>query len=81
MGLGKTAQTLAHLLMEKQAGHLQDKPALIIAPTSLMHNWLKEAEKFTRTQGSAITGPDRHQYFEQISQFDIVLTTYPLLGR
>lgn len=47
MGLGKTAQTLAHLLMEKQAGYLQDSPALIVAPTSLMHNWFKEAEKFT----------------------------------
>ena len=82
MGLGKTAQTLAHLLMEKQAGLLQDSPALIIAPTSLMHNWFKEAEKFTPDlKVLLLQGPDRHQYFEQISQYDIVLTTYPLLAR
>lgn len=82
MGLGKTAQTLAHLLMEKQAGHLQDSPALIVAPTSLMHNWLKEAEKFTpELKVLLLQGPDRHQYFEQIPQYDIVLTSYPLLAR
>ena len=82
MGLGKTAQTLAHLLMEKQAGHLQDSPALIVAPTSLMHNWFKEAEKFTpELKVLLLQGPDRHQYFEQIPQYDIVLTTYPLLAR
>lgn len=82
MGLGKTAQTLAHLLLEKQAGHLQDRPALIVAPTSLMHNWLKEAQKFTpELKVLLLQGPDRHQYFEQISHYDIVLTTYPLLAR
>ena len=82
MGLGKTAQTLAHLLMEKQAGYLQDSPALIVAPTSLMHNWFKEAEKFTpELKVLLLQGPDRHQYFEQISHHDIVLTTYPLLAR
>lgn len=82
MGLGKTAQTLAHLLMEKQAGHLQDRPALIVAPTSLMHNWFKEAEKFTpELKVLLLQGPDRHQYFEQILHYDIVLTTYPLLAR
>lgn len=82
MGLGKTAQTLAHLLMEKQAGHLQERPALIVAPTSLMHNWFKEAEKFTpQLKVLLLQGPDRHQYFEQIPHYDIVLTTYPLLAR
>jgi SNF2 family DNA or RNA helicase len=63
MGLGKTAQTLAHLLMEKQAGYLQDSPALIVAPTSLMHNWFKEAEKFTpELKVLLLQGPDRHQF-------------------
>jgi SNF2 family DNA or RNA helicase len=37
-GLGKTIQTLAHLLVEKQTGGA-DRPSLVIAPTSLMHNW------------------------------------------
>lgn len=82
MGLGKTAQTLAHILMQKQAGHLQSTPALIVAPTSLMHNWFKEAAKFTPDLNVMILqGPDRHELFEKIPDMDIVLTTYPLLSR
>ena len=46
MGLGKTLQTLAHLLVEKQAARL-DQPALIVLPTSLVYNWSSEAAKFT----------------------------------
>jgi|GEM_PF-1530785 len=38
MGLGKTVQTIAHLAVEKEAGRLQ-QPALVVAPTSLVHNW------------------------------------------
>ncbi|HVM68951.1 MAG TPA: SNF2-related protein, partial [Gaiellaceae bacterium] len=46
MGLGKTLQTIAHVTLEKQAGRLQDHPALIIAPTSLVMNWEREFRKF-----------------------------------
>lgn len=82
MGLGKTAQTLAHILMEKQAGHLTDRPVLIVAPTSLMHNWQKEAEKFTPELSVLLLhGPNRHDDFDKIKQHDIVLTTYPLVVR
>ncbi len=82
MGLGKTAQTLAHLLIEKQAGRLEQCPALIIAPTSLMHNWRKEAEKFTpELKVLVLQGHDRLEHFQDILNADIVLSTYPLLGR
>ena len=82
MGLGKTAQTLAHILLEKQAGHLANKPALIIAPTSLMYNWLREAQKFTPDlKVLVLQGQNRHQDFDKIDQYDIVLSTYPLLAR
>ena len=47
-----------------------------------MHNWFKEAEKFTpELKVLLLQGPDRHQYFEQIPHYDIVLTTYSLLAR
>ena len=47
-----------------------------------MHNWLKEAEKFTPDlKVLVLQGANRHQYFNDISQYDIVLTTYPLLAR
>ena len=82
MGLGKTAQTLAHLLIEKQAGRLDKHPALIIAPTSLMHNWRKEAEKFTpELKVLVLQGHDRQAHFQDIQNVDIVLSTYPLLAR
>ena len=82
MGLGKTAQTLAHILLEKQAGRLKKRPALIIAPTSLMHNWRKEAEKFTpELKVLVLQGHDRIEHFKEIQNADIVLSTYPLLGR
>lgn len=82
MGLGKTAQTLAHILMEKQAGQLTERPVLIVAPTSLMHNWQKETEKFTPELSVLLLhGANRHDGFDKIKQHDIVLTTYPLVVR
>ncbi len=81
MGLGKTLQTLAYLLLEKEAGRL-DQPALIVAPTSLMANWRHEAARFTPAL-SVLTlhGAQRHARFAEIPDHDLVLTTYPLLAR
>jgi len=81
MGLGKTVQTLAHLLLEKEQGRL-NKPCLIVAPTSLMGNWRREAAVFTPDLTVLVLqGTDRSQYFECIEDYDIVLSTYPLLVR
>ncbi|MDX8409485.1 MAG: DEAD/DEAH box helicase [Mariprofundales bacterium] len=81
MGLGKTVQALTHILLEKEEGRLTD-PALVVAPTSLMHNWRAEAARFTPDlRVLTLHGADRAQRFDQISQADLVLTTYPLLSR
>jgi superfamily II DNA or RNA helicase len=81
MGLGKTVQGLAFLAREKAAGRL-DKPALILAPTSVLPNWQAEAERFApNLTVLALRGLDRHALFDQIPTADIVLTTYPLLAR
>lgn len=81
MGLGKTLQTLAHLLTEKHAGRLQ-RPALAVMPTSLIPNWLDEAQHFTpQLRVLALHGPSRTRHFGDISQYDLVLTTYALLPR
>ena len=81
MGLGKTVQALAHLLIEKDQGRA-DCPSLVVAPTSLMVNWKREAAKFAPSLSVLILqGADRKQKFDQIPQHDIVLTTYPLLSR
>jgi superfamily II DNA or RNA helicase len=81
MGLGKTIQTLAHLLVEKQSGR-SDRPSLVIAPTSLMHNWKAEAARFAPDLRMLILqGAARKKDFQRLSDYDVVLTTYPLLSR
>ncbi|WP_203594738.1 DEAD/DEAH box helicase [Wenzhouxiangella limi] len=81
MGLGKTVQTLAHVLTEKNAGRL-DRPALVVAPTSLMFNWRAEAHRFApELKVLLLHGPRRRGDFQWIADSDLVLTTYPLLAR
>jgi superfamily II DNA or RNA helicase len=81
MGLGKTVQTLAHVLAEKEAGRL-DRPALIVLPTTLVHNWRDEAERFAPDlKVLVLNGPQRKERFELIAQHDLILTTYALLWR
>ncbi len=81
MGLGKTVQTLAFLASQKARGGLSG-PALVIAPTSLMGNWQREAAQFTPTlKVLLLHGPGRRRHFQHIGAHDLVLTTYPLLPR
>ena len=81
MGLGKTVQALAHILKEKEEGRLNE-PTLVIAPTSLVHNWRREAAKFTPDLSVlVIHGAERSQHFDVMADYDLVLTTYPLLVR
>lgn len=81
MGLGKTIQALCHLLVEKQTGRMT-RPCLIIAPTSLMGNWRREAQRFTpELKVLILQGSERKQHFNKIKDADLVLTTYPLLPR
>jgi superfamily II DNA or RNA helicase len=81
MGLGKTVQVLAHLLAEKRRGRL-DRPALVLAPTSLVANWHDEARRFAPDLDVLVVhGPERHGLHEAIPRHDLVITTYPLLLR
>lgn len=81
MGLGKTLQTLALLQYEKEQGRL-DRPCLIVAPTSLMDNWFRESARFTPNfRVLILQGAQRSQHFADLAQYDLILTTYPLLAR
>jgi superfamily II DNA or RNA helicase len=83
MGLGKTLQTLAWLLWLKLRYGKKSKPALVICPASVLHNWRREAEKFTPSLRVLVmeSGGLRHQLRKQIPQYDIVVTNYALLRR
>ncbi|HEY9843903.1 MAG TPA: DEAD/DEAH box helicase [Candidatus Obscuribacterales bacterium] len=79
MGLGKTVQTLAHLLLEKDAGRL-DTPALVVAPTSVLINWQREAERFTPgLRCLLLHGPERESNPAAIANADLILTSYTLM--
>lgn len=74
MGLGKTVQVIAVLQKFKEEGALEKKPALIIAPTTLLSNWKAEIEKFAPSLNTVIFhGTSRKAAFNQA---DVVITTY-----
>jgi len=81
MGLGKTVQTLAHILKEKESSRMT-QPCLVVATTSLMVNWANEVKQFAPSLKVLISqGDNRKQHFDTFYDYDLVLTTYPLLPR
>ena len=81
MGLGKTLQTLAHLNLEFHHQGLQE-PALIVAPTSVLHNWAAEIRRFVPgVRCLVLHGPGRHQYWEQLQRTPILITSYSLISQ
>ena len=81
MGLGKTIQGLAHIAIEQAKG--LKKPFLVIAPTTVMANWFLEAKRFVPELKiiELKAGTDRQQQIKQLADFDLVLTSYPLVLR
>lgn len=81
MGLGKTVQILAHIATEKAEQRL-DIPVLVIAATSLMVNWKMETLRFVPSlKVLVLHGSNRRTRFQEIKEYDLILTTYPLLLR
>ncbi|MHB1844069.1 MAG: DEAD/DEAH box helicase, partial [Deltaproteobacteria bacterium] len=77
-GLGKTIQALAYLLHAKDRG--EKAPALVIAPTSVLPNWIREAGRFAPSlRAVAFTGGRRK--LPKPSDVDLVVTSYALLRR
>ena len=83
MGLGKTLQTLTWLSWLKERNHKNPKPSLVICPASVLHNWRREAERFTPDMKVLVleSGAARHNMRKQIPQHDIIVTNYALLRR
>ncbi|HVU27056.1 MAG TPA: DEAD/DEAH box helicase [Verrucomicrobiae bacterium] len=83
MGLGKTLQTLTWLAWLQEQNKKNHKPSLVICPASVLHNWRREAEKFTPHLKVLVleSGAARHNLRKQIPQHDIIVTNYALLRR
>ncbi|MGY1680596.1 DEAD/DEAH box helicase [Geodermatophilus sp. SYSU D01176] len=82
MGLGKTLQTLALVCRAQEVGELT-APVLVVAPTSVVSNWAREAERFApglvvrtiEATGRKLGMP----LAEAVDGADLVVTSYTLL--
>jgi len=83
MGLGKTLQTLTWLAWLKERNTKNPKPSLVICPASVLHNWRREANRFTPGLKVLVleSGAARHNLRKQIPQHDLIVTNYALLRR
>ncbi|WP_042461298.1 DEAD/DEAH box helicase [Neobacillus dielmonensis] len=77
MGLGKTLQSIAFILSEKNP-----KPALIVAPASLIYNWRNEFNKFAPSLTTEVmigTPQERMEKLQSDQLPDVWITSYPTL--
>lgn len=84
MGLGKTLQSIAYILSELPLVRKNKLPILIVCPASLTYNWLSEVKKFAPGVQAVIVDGDKSERTakqKQITDSDIVITSYPLLRK
>jgi hypothetical protein len=90
MGLGKTVQVIALLQQRHEAG-LNQKPALLVVPASLIGNWRAEVAKFAPELRLLVAHPSvvERSVLDKAAQqpevvlngMDAMLTTYAFLQR
>ncbi|MDF2713680.1 MAG: helicase, partial [Paenibacillus sp.] len=84
MGLGKTLQSIAFIVSVLHEIRESELPAVIVAPASLVYNWRNELNKFAPELRVVIADgnrSDRRTVLNQLSQTDVLITSYPLLRR
>jgi superfamily II DNA or RNA helicase len=84
MGLGKTMQFLAFLLRRKDEQRRDHRPALLVAPTSVVGNWEREVERFAPSLDVVRHyGASRARSAGDVPRTagTLVVTTYGLLRR
>ena len=80
MGLGKTLQALTAIQKAKEVDG--PCPTLVIAPTTVVFNWESEIQKFAPDLTCLkLQGGERKQFFKQINDYDVVITSYALVRR
>lgn len=84
MGLGKTLQTIAFLSSELTESKKNKKPALVVAPSSLIYNWEAEIQHFSPDLKVMVLSGDkaaRTEKLHELKNVDVVITSYPLIRR
>ncbi|MCA9560710.1 MAG: DEAD/DEAH box helicase, partial [Myxococcales bacterium] len=87
MGLGKTIQVLSLLLVRKARGDAA-RPSLLVAPASLLANWVAELQRFAPSlsclvaHGSALSAAELKALTPaSFAGTDLVITTYGMALR
>jgi superfamily II DNA or RNA helicase len=82
MGLGKTLQTIASINHFKQSKSEASSPTLVVAPTSLLGNWMAELKRFAPELSTLLFhGSTRDKLRGQVTGDRIVVTSYGTLLR
>jgi superfamily II DNA or RNA helicase len=82
MGLGKTVQVLALVLTHRAPSKTTKLPFLVVAPRSVVYNWIDEAAHFApKLKVVEYRGAGREELRERFAEFDIIVTTYGTLRR
>jgi superfamily II DNA or RNA helicase len=82
MGLGKTVQAIALLLSLKQERKTRPLRALIVAPTSVVTNWMREIERFGPSLTTTLWhGAGRKEQRDDFENANVIITSYALLRR
>lgn len=77
MGLGKTIQIIALFLLDPPD---RTAPALIVCPTTLIENWVRELRSFAPSLSVLVhRGPDRAGLHRDLQKAQVVITTYDTL--
>lgn len=77
MGLGKTLQVISIITPN-------NKPSIVVCPTSLVYNWKSEIERFSPNVSALIiagTSQERCELISKINDYDLILTSYDLIKR
>ncbi|KPK33671.1 MAG: helicase [Chlamydiae bacterium SM23_39] len=82
MGLGKTVQAIAAITQIKNKKN--NSHFLVICPTSLLHNWKEEFNKFNSFLNVKIvegTPAQRKKIIDNFKDFDVFITSYTLMQK
>lgn len=87
MGLGKTIQFIALLQWEREqvGDRTRLGPSLLVVPTSVVNNWVRELKKFgPELKVMVHHGIERvlgERLIEEAKNYDVIVTTYSLVYR